>query len=296
MTENTLARILFLRNVPFWTASPARRIARILTGLLLVYLGVIAMLLWLENRLLYPGAWLNTVWKEPDQTQRFREISLPLPGGAYVLARVTMPEHWKPEHGAVLISHGNGRNISTMDGSMMQWRDVTGRAVLCYDYPTYGRSPGPLSEAACYAAQDAAYDWLVGEAGVPRREIVLVGESLGGAMAIDQATRREHRCLITLAAFTSFPDMAQLKFPWLPARWLVSNQYRSIEKIPNALAPVLVVHGTGDTLIPYAQGERLFAAAPEPKRFLRLDGWPHRHPDTPEFWAVVQDFVNRPAP
>jgi hypothetical protein len=291
MNENTLARILLLRKVPFWTASPGRRIARVVVALLVAYVGIIAMLLWLENRLLYPGAWLNTVWKAPDENQRFREIQLPLPGGSHVLARLTTPERWKPDQGAVLIAHGNGRNISTMDGTMMQWRDVTGRAVLCYDYPTFGRSPGPLSEATCYAAQDAAYDWLVGEASVPRSEIVLVGESLGGALAIDQAARREHRCLITLAAFTSFPDMAQLKLPWLPARWLVTNQYRSIEKIPHARAPVLVVHGTADTLIPHAQGERLFAAASEPKRFLSVEGWPHRHPDTPEFWNTVREFL-----
>lgn len=269
-----------------------RRVARILLGLLAIYLGILVMLLWLENRLLYPGAWLNTAWKEPDQQERFREITLPLPGGSYVLARLTTPEAWQPQQGAVLLAHGNGRNLATMETTMKLWRDVTGRAVLCYDYPTYGRSPGPLSEAACYAAQDAAYDWLVNE-GVPQAAIVLVGESLGGSMAIDQATRREHRCLITLATFTSFPDMAQLKFPWLPARWLVSNQYRNLEKIPQVRAPVLVVHGTADSLVPYSHGERLFAAAAEPKRFMRLEGWPHRHPDTPEFWSAVRAFIDQ---
>jgi pimeloyl-ACP methyl ester carboxylesterase len=291
MSENTLAKILLLRKVPFWTASPWRRVLRVVVLLALVYLGVLAMLLWLENRLLYAGAWLNTAWKAPSEAERFREVRLPMPGGSHVIAWITTPPDWTPQRGAVLFSHGNGRNVSTTDTTMMQWRDVLGRAVLCYDYPSYGRSPGVISEAACYSAQDAAYEWLVGEEKVPREEIILVGESLGGAMAIDMATRREHRCLITLAAFTSFPDMAQLKFPWLPARWLVSNQYRNIDKIAKARRPVFIVHGTEDALVPLSQGERLFAAAPEPKRYLAVSGWPHRHPDTPEFWQAARAFV-----
>ncbi|MGL4553530.1 MAG: alpha/beta hydrolase [Gemmataceae bacterium] len=286
---NTLLRILLLRDVPFWTATAGRRWARRVAGVLYVYFGVVAALLLLENRLLFAGATFNTHWREPPEDMQ--EVEIPVAGGGHVVGWFTAPPGWEPSRGAVLFAHGNGSNLSTRTRLLRLWRQHLGRAVLGYDYPGYGKSPGATTEAGCYAAGDGAYDWLVQEKKVPAGEIVLVGESLVGGIVLDQAVRRENRMVITLAAFTSFPDMAQLKFPWVPARYFVRNRFDNLAKIPHVRGPVFISHGTADALTPFAHGERLAAAAVEPKRFQPLEGLPHRHPDQPEFWDAVRAFL-----
>ena len=144
---------------------------------------------------------------------------------------------------------------------MRRWRQELNRAILIYDYPGYGKSTGSPTEAGCYAAVDAAYDFLVEKQEVPPGKLILLGSSLGGAMATDLASRREHRMLILINSFTSFPDMAQKLFFWLPARWLVSNRLDNLAKIPLCRSPIFITHGTADAMVPFSQGERLFAAA-----------------------------------
>src|SRR5262249_43741555 len=156
----------------------------------------------------------------------------------------------------------NGNNLSGRGGNILRWKNALHRAVLIYDYPGYGRSTGKPTEAGCYAAADAAYDFLVEQQKVPPTEMILLGSSLGGAMAHDLAVRRDNRMLILINAFTSFPDMAQKTFPWLPARWLVRNRLDNLTKIKSCSSPIFITHGTADDLIPFSQGERLFAAAP----------------------------------
>src|SRR5207302_10768036 len=105
-----------------------------------------------------------------------------------------------------------------------------------------------------------------------------VGESLGGAIAVELAAQHSVRLLVLHGAFTSFPDMAQLRFPCYPARYLVRNRMDNEAKIRFARCPVLITHGTADSVVPFRQGERLFAAAPEPKQFVRMEGHGHGPP------------------
>jgi fermentation-respiration switch protein FrsA (DUF1100 family) len=194
-----------------------------------------------------------------------------------------------------LYSHGNGGNLSWWGEGMRVWRNELNSGVLVFDYPGYGRSGGKPSEAGCYAAGDTAYDWLVEVKKVRGADVLLVGESLGGAIATDLATRRPFRALVLLKAFTSFPDMAQKVFPWLPARWLVRNQFNNVKKIAAVQGPVFLAHGTADGLVPFSQGERLFKAAREPKEFLPLAGAHHNDPPGRDYFKALRDFLARNA-
>jgi uncharacterized protein len=291
---NTFLRILLLRNAPFWTVSRTRRWLRRVTAAGYVYLAILAVLLCLEGKLLFAGATFAREWRDPPAELSVREVELLLPGGGRVTGWFTAPEGWKPEQGAIVYSHGNGGNLSTRATHLRLLRKYLGRAVLGHDYPGYGKSPGTCSEAGCYAAGDAAYNWLVEEMGVPRGEILLVGESMGGAVAVDLATRREHRMLITLGAFTSFPDMAGVRFPWLPGRYLVRNRLDNLSKIAHVRGPVFIAHGTADTVVPFAHGQRLAAAAVEPKRFVVEQGGQHNclHDNRPAFWNALNEFLD----
>jgi hypothetical protein len=249
----------------------------------------------LEDRLLYVPS-TAAQWFEPPAGLPVREVELTSRDGNRIGAWWSAPAGWKPSDGAVLFSHGNGGNLSHRGWVLRPWHDEMRLAVLLYDYPGFGRSTGTPSEAGCYAAADAAYDWLVEAQKVPGERIILYGGSLGGGIATDLAARRPHRALVLVSAFTSFPDMAQQLYPWLPGRWLVHNRFDNLGKIASCCGPVFITHSRSDGLIPFAHGERLFAAAGAPKQFVPTDGHPHNDSPATEVFPALRRFLDEHAP
>ena len=126
---------------------------------------------------------------------------------------------------------------------------------------------------------------------MPPERVLLYGGSLGCAVATDLACRRPRRGLVLVSPFTSIPDMAQKQFPWLPGRWLVRQRFDSLAKIGCCRVPVFIAHGTADRLIPFAQGERLYQAANEPKCFFPMPGYDHNHTPGSDFYDALRDFL-----
>ncbi len=108
--------------------------------------------------------------------------------------------------------------------------------------------------------------------GYPATRTVLFGESLGGAVAAQLATVRQPAALVLASTFTSLPDLGSDIYPWLPVRLLARIRYDTRERMASITSPVLVIHSRGDDIIPFRHGERLFAAARPPKRFLEIEG------------------------
>jgi fermentation-respiration switch protein FrsA (DUF1100 family) len=283
--------IRFLGEQAFRRHSWGRRTGRFVVFTCLLYVSTFVLLLALEDRLLFPGANGARPWHEPPDFLRVREVTLDSATGARIHAWFSAPEGWEPRQGAILLSHGNRGNVSCLSGRAHHWRQATGRAVLLYDYPGYGKSSGRPSEGGCYAAGEAALRWLEAVARVPASEVILVGESMGGAVATELATRHAVRLLVLHGAFTSFPDMAQMRVPIYPSRYLVRNRMDNEAKIGRVRCPVLITHGTADAIVPLHQGERLFAAAAEPKRFVRMEGHGHGPPVTADFFERVRTFL-----
>ena len=171
----------------------------------------------------------------------------------------------------LLFAHGNAGNISHRLDSIRLFHDL-GLAVLIFDYRGYGLSSGTTTEQGTYRDADAAWHYLVDERGISPAAIVLFGRSLGAAVIADLAARTRPGAVILESAFTSVPDMAARLYPWQPVRWLASYRYDNAEKVRKFTAPVMVIHSRDDEIIPFGQGEQLFAAANEPKQFLELDG------------------------
>ncbi|MCI0337706.1 MAG: alpha/beta hydrolase [Acidobacteria bacterium] len=183
----------------------------------------------------------------------------------------------QPAFATVLLCHGNGGNLT-----YVAWvaEDLSGRNldVLIFDYRGYGRSEGKITdEWGLFADTEAAYDYLIRERGVKVEKLVLYGESLGTTAAIDVASRRPCGALIVESGLSSASDMGVIALPWLP-RWLHrlgKNRFESARKIANVKCPVLVTHGTDDSVIPVEQGRKLFEAAPEPKKVNIVEGGDH---------------------
>lgn len=191
--------------------------------------------------------------------------------------------------------HGNAGNIShRLD--LLEWLVDLGLEVLIFDYRGYGRSGGRPSEASTYQDARAAWDWLTGARGRAPERILLHGHSLGAAVALELATQVPARALILEAPFTSVPDLGAELYPWLPVRRLARIQYDNRARVGRLSMPLLLMHSPQDEIIPFRHGQTLYAAAPQPKRFLSLRGghneawWLSRDAYRQELRAFMDDL------
>ncbi|MDZ7615967.1 MAG: alpha/beta hydrolase [Patescibacteria group bacterium] len=167
-----------------------------------------------------------------------------------------------------------------------------GVSVLGFDYRGYGRSEGSPSEDGILADARAARRWLGHRANVPEDRIVLMGRSLGGAVAIDLAAADGARGLVVESTFTSLPEAAQAVLPGTPVRALMRTRLDSRAKIGDYHGPLLHSHGTADRLIPFTMGRRLFESANEPKQFLPLPDLDHNDPQPDSYYVTLSQFLS----
>jgi uncharacterized protein len=169
-----------------------------------------------------------------------------------------------PTIGHVLFCHGNGGNVSDRSphASLLA---AAGFDVLLFDYRGYGRSRGRPGEDATYADARAGHAALLAADGVDPARVLYLGESLGAAVALELALAHPPAGLILQSPFLSIRDIARVHYRWIP-RTFVPDAYPSLDRIPRLRAPLLVIHGARDAIVPLMHGEELFRAAPEPKR------------------------------
>jgi hypothetical protein len=193
----------------------------------------------------------------------------PSPGGDVDLVGadgVRVHAWWLPDPKApfaLLHLHGNAGNLEDRRDLLVDLKGL-GLNVLAVDYRGYGKSDGKPSEAGLYADARAAFDWLAKK--VPPERIVIHGESLGGAVAIELASKVPCAGLVVQSTFTSAPDMSSRVLPWFPARWFMRSRFDNLAKVPGLKIPKLFIHSRTDEIIPFEMAERLYAAAAEPKR------------------------------
>ena len=178
-----------------------------------------------------------------------------------------------PPRGHVLFCHGNAGNIASR-GAYARLLSQAGFDVLLFDYRGYGRSSGRPSERGTYRDARAALALLRDRPGVRPARTLYLGESLGAAVALELALEAAPAGLILQSAFTSVRDMAREVLPFVP-RAVVPDAYPSLRLIPDLSAPVLILHGERDDVVPVAHGRALFAAAHGPKRLEVLAGAGH---------------------
>ena len=268
---------------------------RLLRGLRLVvfaYLGVVVLLMLLENWLVYHPVGATNSW-EPPPTPEIQDIELTCADGTCVHS------WWLPCAGsksALLYFHGNAGNLSWRGKSVVKLREQLGVSVLIVDYPGYGKSAGRPSEQGCYDCADAAYAWVKDVQGIAPRNILIYGKSLGGGVAVHLASRCEHRALVLVKTFTSAPAVGGQLFPWLPVRWIMRNRFASIDRIKDCRRPIFFAHGDVDEVIPFSLGKKLFEAAGEPKQFVTMPGVRHNDAIPDDMFGELKAFLAKHAP
>lgn len=198
------------------------------------------------------------------------EIELAAPDGAVVLAWYGKPQ---PEKPVILYFHGNAGSLATRAERIRKYT-ARGYGVFMMTYRGFGGSTGTPSEAANVSDAQRAYDRLRA-LGIGSDHIVLYGESLGSGVAVQVAAAKPVRGLILDAPYTSMLDMARLHYPLLPSDFFLTDTYHSDRFIGRVAAPVLIVHGEMDDVIPVAMGRRLFDLAASPKEIVTLPGAGH---------------------
>ena len=187
---------------------------------------------------------------------------------------------------AALYLHGAGFGISANLPRIMKLRDE-GFSVLAIDYRGFGLSDGELpSEATAYEDAQAGWNELVRRA--PNAQHFIYGHSLGGAVAMDLArtTAKDAAGLVMESSFTSVREMQQYtSYNWIPLAAVQTQYFDSLAKAPKLCMPTLFIHGSADYRIPVDVAKKLFVAAPEPKRWLLVEG--ARHVDIPTRYTTA---------
>lgn len=190
--------------------------------------------------------------------------------------------------------HGNGGNISHRARGARMLHDKVKADIFMIDYRGYGRSEGTVSEAGTYEDARAALKYLRSRADIDPKRIVFFGQSLGSAVAADLAGREDCLAVILEAPFASIREMAKAIYPFLPLGPLIKTRYDVVEKVKKIKAPLLVVHGERDDIVPFEQGKKVFEAATGTKKFQALPG--AHHNDTFEvggdaYFDAIKNFI-----
>jgi pimeloyl-ACP methyl ester carboxylesterase len=256
--------------------------------LAIIYLAAVAFLCAFEDRFVFHPVAASRKWIELPNDIHFEDVELKAAGNR-------LHARWYPcaHRRAVVFCHSRAGNLTLeLDAANIErWANELECSVLIFDYPGYGRSEGRPSEEGFYAAADAAYDWLAAK-GVPAMQTLIYGRSLGSAVAVELASRRQHLSLILVSPMTSLPDAAFRQIPFVPTNWLMRNRFDSLSRLDRCVQPTFVVHGDRDHVVPFEQGQRIAAALPGRKRFHRVVGASHGDCVTPEFYKDLKEFLN----
>ena len=223
----------------------------------------------------------------PDVAGLFgaEEIELTTADGEKVIVWHVPPKGDRP---VVLYFHGNGGSLAWRANRFRSFvADGTGLVAL--SYRGYGGSTGSPTEAGLIADAEAAYAFAVARHPVER--ISVWGESLGTGVAVALAASHKIARLVLETPFTSAADVGAQIYWFLPVQLLMKDSFRSDARIGKVTVPILILHGTADTVVPFRFGEKLFALANEPKRFVRLEGGGHSNLDQFGALDIIRAFL-----
>jgi fermentation-respiration switch protein FrsA (DUF1100 family) len=276
------------------------------------YLIILCMLAFFQRSLIYQPTRESAI--DPIaiglEAGRVEKVAVPTADGlqlnGWVVPAFPPPRNGQAQRLAVIYFPGNAGHRAHRGLDLDQLSRMGVDAYLV-DYRGYADNPGKPTETNFAADAQAIWKFVTGTRQVPASHVVLLGESLGGGVATRLASELSAAGtppggLILRSTFSSLVDVAAFHYSWLPVRWVLLDRYPSIERIKEVTCPILVLHGTVDTIIPFDFAKRLFAAAPDtsanliPKKFVALPGADHndiaikaREP----YRAAVREFLDR---
>ena len=275
--------------------SPAFRLFRaLLAGIAALYFLAAGVIWYAQTKILFhPSSVVDAT--PADSGVKFAEVRLPFKGDH--LSGWWIP--WeKPGARTLLYLHGNAGNIGVNVDQVLRLRS-TGLNVFIVDYRGYGHSSGgpPRAKLVCEDGE-RAWNYLVAERKIPPAHIAIYGHSMGGAVAIDLASKHpDAGALITEGTLTSIIDRADGTWAaYLPLRLIITERFDSLSKIGSIRLPKLILQGDSDTMVPPVMARRLYDAAPDPKQIALIPGGGHENSavvNAPAYFAALNAFLSQ---
>ncbi|NNJ75112.1 MAG: alpha/beta fold hydrolase [Anderseniella sp.] len=257
-----------------------------------IYLALAGFMYVAQRSLQYfPQQSVRTGFEDPAKfgLDGFVAASIATDDGETLVSWLALPP--KPDAPVILYMHGNAGTLGDRAERFGVFHRE-GFGVLVLSWRGYGGSTGSPTESGFIEDGRAAMKFLQ-QKGIPASRVILFGESLGTGVATQLAANPDTSPLAVVleAPFTSAADVARTRYWFLPVNLLMKDQYRSIDFAPKVTAPVIVLHGTTDRIIPFEQGRWLYDAFAGPKQFLTMNGNGHIDPLTPVSWGAIKDFL-----
>jgi hypothetical protein len=261
----------------------------VLRDVLILYLLVLLLMTFLETWLIYPipplerADWIaaelehEEIWFHAADGTRLHGWLVP-----------------HPEAGrAIVYCHGNGEQVADNAELAAQLRDRLQASVLLFDYRGYGHSEGKPNEAGLIADGMAAQQWLAGRLKQSPEDLIVMGRSIGGGVAVAMAATQGARALVLENTFSRLVDVAAYHYRWLPVQWLMRNRFDSIKRIETYQGPLFQSHGTADRIVPLELGRALYEAAPsKKKRLLEIPAGDHNDETPDAYYDILAQFLD----
>jgi fermentation-respiration switch protein FrsA (DUF1100 family) len=280
------------RKAPRWRPRPFRVLA---TLLVIAAIGYGAAVLWLatqETRLVFQAGSTLASTRPPFP---YKQINIPHHDGTQQFAWV-MEQPGSDTGTWVLFLHGNAATIaSRVNIARYAGLRKLGVSIMAPEYRGFAGLDGVPTESALTADARSAYSYLLSSRGVSPSRLVVYGWSLGSAVAVDLTSKVEEAAVVLEGAPASLVDIGQERYPFFPIRLLMRNPFDSINKVDGIHAPMLFLHSPDDTVIPIAEGRRLYEAARGDKTFVEVRGGHvnSADEDTERFFGAIRTFLLR---
>jgi uncharacterized protein len=253
--------------------------------LVALYVAAVAAMYAFQRSMLFPIPQVSRIAPAAAGFPQAEEVVLKTPDGEQLILWHVPPSAGRP---VVLFLHGNGDVLAWL---APHFRAMTsdGTGLVALSFRGYGGSSGTPTEEGLLTDGEAAYAFAAER--YPSARIVIWGYSLGSAVAVPLAAAHPTGGVVLEAPFTSAVDVAASAYPIFPVRLLMRDRFHSDRRIAALTAPLLVMHGDKDTVIPIGLGRRLFELAPEPKRFVTIAGGTHVDLHERGSLAIAQSFL-----
>ncbi len=259
---------------------------RVLRAVLTAYLLIVVLMVLFERYLVYPAPGSDMGNWQPDAP--FEEVRFDSNDGTQLVGWII--EHPAPKF-YVLYFHGNAENVALTLPTLLEIRQYLEATVLAVDYRGYGKSGGKPFERGLCADGQAALKFFAENRGLRSDQIVVMGRSVGGAVATYVASENDVQALVLQSTFDEMVGVAAKKFPWISVRLLMRNRFVATAWAERVRCPVIQFHGTADRIVPMQHGQKLHEHFDVPhKSFNEVPGGRHNDANRPLFYQKSKRF------
>lgn len=293
MNENSYNNLSSSDSVkPTYKERLMKALKKFMMTVCFAYLIIVLALVLLENQMIYPAPKFPAGYWKPGFAHK--DVEFRSADGVKIHSWVMEAKEERETPRYILYCHGNGENVSHASSwAGTEIVNQLGGNVMVFDYRGYGKSEGSPGEEGIKLDADRAMEVFCDEFGIKPTDVILMGQSLGGGVATHLAATKGCKALVLQRTFSSLPDVAASKYPWIPVRFLMQNNFNSAEAIENYKGPVFQSHGEADTIIPIRFGEKLHSkTSHELNKFVRLPKIGHNDGFPFGYWKRVDKWLN----